>query len=297
MQDYCSRYDPIPSLTAHPLAFSRHILLDDIHQILFCFLPKVGCTNLKLLFFASQGLIPYSELQKTRDSIDQDRLMKVVHRQSLEGNKLGLYPDLQSLDYFKYVMVRNPLERLASAYRSKIERFNLTGRLKDTPHYNWARRAIFKRVYPVEYRKWVKEGMKRQVAISFSDFITYWLQPNLIEFKYDDHFMSFLHICQPCRTRFDFYGNFRHFDRDAQVLIDKIGASSSDLRQGYYSDDTSSTDQRMRLYYSTLSQSQKTDVLRKMALELEFHYTIFPEERDSHKQILGFDYDLELPQF
>jgi hypothetical protein len=295
--DYCSRYDPTPSHTSHPLAYSRHNLLDHTHRVLFCFLPKVGCTNLKLLFFASQGLIPYSELEKPRDLINQEKLMAVVHRLNLQGNRIGFREDLRSLDYFKYVMVRNPLERLVSAYRSKIERYNLTGALKDTPHYNWARREIFKHLHPIQYRIWAKEGMSRPVKISFGDFITYWLQPDLIEFKYDDHFMSFLHICQPCRTGFDFYGNFRHFVRDAQVLIDKVGGSSSDLRQGYYSDDTLSTDERMKLYYSTLSQSQKTDILRKMALELEFHYTIFPEERDSHKQILGVDFDLELPQF
>ena len=297
MEDYCSRYDPTPSHTSHPLAYSRHNLLDHTHRVLLCFLPKVGCTNLKLLFFASQGLIPYSELEKARDLINQEKLMAVVHRNNLQGNRISLREDLRSLDYFKYVMVRNPLERLVSAYRSKIERYNLTGVLKDTPHYNWARREIFKHLHPVQYRLWAKEGMSRPVKISFGDFITYWLQPDLIEFKYDDHFMSFLHICQPCRTRFDFYGNFRHFARDAQVLIDKVGGSYSDLRQGYYSDDTLSTDERMKLYYSTLSQSQKTDVIRKMALELEFHYTIFPGERDSHKQIFGVDFDLELPQF
>ena len=297
MDGYCSRYDPLPSLASHPFAYSRHNLLDHTHRTLFCFLPKVGCTNLKLLFFASQGFIPYSELDKPRDSIHQEKLMALVHRHNLEGNKLGLYEDLSSLDYFKYVMVRNPLERLSSAYRSKIERYNLTGGLKDTPHYNWARREIFKHVYPIQYRQWAKEGMRRPVTISFSDFISYWLKPTLIEFKYDDHFMLFLHICQPCRTRYDFYGNFRHFARDAQVFIDKIGGSSSDLRQGYYSDDTASTDSRMRLYYSSLSLSQKRDILGKMALELEFHYTIFPEERDSHKLILGVDDDLELPQF
>ena len=295
MADYCSRYDPHPSHTLHHLAFDRHNLLDHIHRVLFCFMPKVGCTNLKLVFFVSQGLVPPSELNKPRDKINQDNLMDAVKRHNLEDDGAEIREVIGSLKYFKYSMVRNPLERLASAYRSKIERFNLTGSMRDRPHYNWARYEIFKRVHPHLFLEWVRGRKSEPIAISFSDLITYWLNPILAEFKFDDHFMSFLHICQPCRTRFDFYGNFRHFNRDAQVLIDKIGASSSDLRQSYYSDDSSSTDQRMKLYYSTLSETQKRDVLRKMALELEFHYTIFPEERDSHKQILGVDYELELP--
>ena len=285
------KYDPHPSTVSHPFAYGRHMLVDDTHSVAFCFLPKVGCTNLKLLFFVSQGLIPQSELDKSRDKINQTYLMKVVRNSSLMNfhrkfNKQHYTPRT----FFKYVMVRNPLERLASAFRSKIERYNLTGRYRDTPHYNWARRQILEGTHPIQFKMWIMDGMK-PIAISFSDFIDYWLEPKNREFKYDDHFMSMLQICQPCRTRFNYYGNFHHFERDAQVLIDKIGASSLDLRQGYYSEETA-TDQRMKSYYSTLSDEQKRAVLRKMALELEFHYTIFPEERDSHKHILGIDAEL-----
>ena len=289
MEHYCSKFNPYHSV--HLYAYGNHVLLDTTHHVLFCFLPKVGCTNLKLIFFVSQGLIPRSELNKTRDSVNQARLMSVTRRHNLHHSPVNK----SFSDYFKYIMIRHPLEKLASAYRSKIQRYNLTGNFRDTPHYNWARFAIYKEVHPELFYKWQRKGAKEPIHITFSDFITYWLNPTEPDFKYDDHFMSFLQICHPCRTRFDFYGNFRHFNRDAQVLVDKIGASSSDLRQGYYSDDSSSsTDQKMNLYYSTLSEAQKRAVLNKMALELEFYYTIFPEERDSHKQILGIDDDLEL---
>ena len=50
------------------------------------------------------------------------------------------------------------------------------------------------------------------------------------------------------------------------VLVSKIGANSTDLRSGYYSEDTS-TEARMQQYYSTLSEAQKRQVLKKMALE------------------------------
>ncbi len=34
----------------------RHLLLNDKTGTLFCFVPKVGCTNLKLLFFVAIGV-------------------------------------------------------------------------------------------------------------------------------------------------------------------------------------------------------------------------------------------------
>ena len=267
------------------------MLTDDQHKVLFCFLPKVGCTNLKLVFYVNQGLVPRIELSKPRDEVEQTWLEIAIQENSFQSlNSTEKKRDLAT--YFKFVMMRNPLERLASAFRSKIERYALSGTRNHQPHYNWARKEIYRQTHPLKYRDWIRTGGSNPVNITFSDFIDYWLHPRLIDFKYDDHFMSMLHICQLCVTKFDFYGNFRHFDRDAEVLIQMVGASSSDLRQGYYTEDTS-TEERMRLYYSSLSRSQKRAVLQKMAMELEFHYTIFPEERDSHKQILQIDDDLD----
>lgn len=288
---FCSKYNPDSNRRMGSI-YHRHILTDISHKVLLCYLPKNGCTNLKLLFYVNQGLVSPAELEKPRDRVDQDHLMTVVY-----DNSLLLLDDETRLEYrrtfFKFVMVRHPLERLVSAFRSKIERYNLTGTRRNTPHYNWARLAILKSIQPLIYDNWRRTGMK-PIAISFSDFIDYWLQPTDTGFEFDDHFRSLLLICRPCTTRFDFYGNFRNFKRDAQVLIDKIKADSSDLRQGYHSEE-SSTEQQVTHYYSTLSKRQKSDVIRKLSLELEFHYTIFPEERDSHKQIMDVDIELGLP--
>ena len=242
-------------------------------------------------------MIDRLELSKEPDDVDQIALEDAMRSTSF----ISIYDDawkLNALDsYFKYVMFRNPLERLVSSYHDKVERFPLFSKELDKPPFNWLRKTIYKHVHPIEYEAWVAEGANTTISIAFADFIQHWVTHqivNAMDTYLDEHFLLMSDLSQPCRTRFDFYGNFRHFNRDAQVLIDKIGASRSDLRQSYYSDDSSSTDQRMKLYYSTLSETQKRDVLRKMALDLEFHYTIFPEERDSHKQILEVDYDLEL---
>lgn len=288
---FCSKYSPDSNRRMGAIYY-RHILTDSSHKVLLCYLPKNGCTNLKLLFYVNQGLLSPAELEKPRDQVDQDYLMTLVYDNSL----LRLDDETRQkymTTFFKFVMVRHPLERLVSAFRSKIERYNLTGMQRNTPHYNWARLAILKSIHPKFYDKWIRTGM-RPIPISFSDFIDYWLQPTDTGFEFDDHFRSLLLICRPCTTRFDFYGNFRNFKQDAQVLIHKIKADSSDLRQGYYSEE-SSTEQQVTHYYSTLSSRQKRDIIRKLSLELEFHYTIFPEERDSHKKMMDIDMELDLP--
>ena len=260
------------------------MLLDSEHKVLFCFVPKVGCTNLKLLFFVTQGVVPRSELYKSRDEVNQTTLDRAMNKHSFRSkdnhSKMAIMKS-----YFKFTMFRNPLERLASGYRSKIERFELVGTNDGKPPYNWLRKAIFKHTHPQLYSKWAKNRGNTSVSIKFCDFVDFWLVSQRPDFKFDEHFMLITDICQPCRVRFDFYGNFNRFERDVQVLVSKIGANSTDLRSGYYSEDTS-TEERMQQYYSTLSEAQKRQVLKKMALELEFYYTIFPEENDRHKAIL-----------
>ena len=271
-------------------AFRRHMLLDDTHEVLFCFVPKVGCTNLKLLFFVSQGFIPQTELAIPRDQINQLMLDYIMFEHSFLS-----MDDNQSIavmqSYFKYLMVRNPLERLASGYRSKVERFPLHGMIDSYPPYNWLRKAIYNFTHPHEFTKYAESRGAKPIFLQFPDFIDFWLASPSSTFMFDEHFMLITDICQPCRARFDFYGNFHHFNRDAQVLVNKIGANILDLRTSYYSKENS-TEAQVQEYYSRLSSHQKQKVLQRLVHELEFLYTLFPEERDSHKVILGVKNDL-----
>ena len=156
-----------------------------------------------------------SQLTASRDSVDQERLEEVQYAQSFlsRSNAQRAYTFKH---YYRFMMYRNPLERLVSGYRSKVERFPLVGLDNDKPHYNWLRKAVYSETHPDEYNEFVRNKGKTGVNITFSNFIDYWLmQPE--EIRVDEHFRSVFAVCQPCRTRFNFYGNFKHFHRDAQV--------------------------------------------------------------------------------
>ena len=45
----------LPNENEGDVAFYKHLLVNDKAQTTFCFIPKVGCTNLKVLFFVVQG--------------------------------------------------------------------------------------------------------------------------------------------------------------------------------------------------------------------------------------------------
>ena len=299
VEKFCQLYmfdvkHKFPRSRYQDLILSRHLLVDDRSNTLFCFAPKVGCTNLKLALFYAQGLLTKEDLDKARDDIDQDKLEECIVMSSfLSRNKPERIEILKR--YFKFIMYRHPLERLLSAYRSKIERYPLVGLKKDSPHYNWLRRHIYGHIRPSRYKDWLLHGGRPEVNISFSDFIDYWLTYDLSS---DEHFRTVFSLCEPCRIHYNYYGNFETFNKDASVLLKRIGGGDVMLRSGYYEDDgTVPTKSILKQYYGELNLYQKLAVIRKLALDIDFYYHVFPPEEDSHKHILGIDYDIQRPYY
>ena len=196
--------------------------------------------------------------------------------------------------YYKFLMYRNPIERLFSGYRSKVQRTPLIGLSRDYPHYNWLKKEIFKFKHPEKFHQWHLAKGKRPVNVTFSDFIDYWL--NKRGLNDDEHFQSIYSLCQPCQVHYSYYGNFNAFKHDAEVLIGHIEAEGSLLRDGYYEEGEHTSDLAPR-YYQKLSRHQKEMIISRLALDLSFYYTIFPLERDIHKVIMDIDFDVPKYQY
>ena len=193
-------------------------------------------------------------------------------------------------NYYKFVMYRDPVERLVSAYRNKVE-MPMIGLDDYKPNFNWAKKDVYEYKHPYEYEIWKKNNGLTPIRVSFPDFVDFWLKANG-RMTYDPHFLTIFDICHPCHIHFNYYGNFNTFDKDADVLIKTIGGNSSLLRGSYYKDDRNKTSIKAINYYTQLNMEQKKRIVNKLALDLSFYYSIFPTEKDSHKGTMGFDYDL-----
>ena len=99
-------------------------------------------------------------------------------------------------------MYRNPLDRLLSAYQSKVERVPLQGLERYKPHSNGLKKEIFAYTHPDSYRAWKFADGKKQVSISFSDFVDYWI--HMRGLKFDEHFQTIFSLCQPCYARYHY---------------------------------------------------------------------------------------------
>ena len=303
VNEFCADYGELGLLYSLPNEmnkghdFYRHILRNRDSNILYCFVPKSGCTNLKALFYISQGLLPESILNHSQPKLN-NQIDTVLYTYSFRGiNTTMCKKSLKNS--FKFAMWRNPLERLASSYRDKIQRFPL---VTNSELITYIRRTIYSYMQQRQHDKWVKNGGKTGVPIDkaestynilFSDFIDYWLLG--LQTEKDEHFQTFQHMCQPCRVHYDYYGNFNNFAEDAQVLINKLGEKTGYLRQGYYKDKSNSSHtMELHMYFHQLDYQRKKAVLHKLSKELDFYYRLFPEDRNSHKSILQIEDELPL---
>ena len=74
----------------------------------------VGCSNWKRMFAVLNGLLPPTE---STERPAEDTLRKVNRLVNLKPAER----EWRLKKYFKFIMLRNPLERLVSAYRNKVQ--------------------------------------------------------------------------------------------------------------------------------------------------------------------------------
>ena len=128
------------------------------------------------------------------------------------------------------------------------------------------------------------------IIISFPDFIEAILATALT--RYEEHFMTTFELCSPCQIRYSYYGNFKFFDRDVGVFTDRIRGSRSNVRTAYNKSSSSAAPD----YYRQITDQQKKYLITLLARDFLFYYTLFPAEQDSHKAIMGTDYDIPIQE-
>ena len=298
----------MPTTLLEREVYNRQSLIDNTTKTFVCLVPKAGSTSLKMIFLAKNKSfselavsINFTTLMQQPETRDQliPYIVEGLRDYTAERNPSFDTGKAAFRSYFKYVMLRNPLERLYSVYRDKIAGLPLVSFKGQS--YNGLRMAVFKYNHRKEYRDWVrtvKLNGSSEVNLSmrtFSDFINYWVTGGIG--VRDPHFMPVYQICQVCKVKFDFYGNFKTFQADSKVLAQKLqptGAVSLEVPgNDYYTRNVSeATSNVYRYQYSVLDIHQRKEILRVLSTELDLYYRLFPEERNCHKGVLNIEDDV-----
>lgn len=201
-----------------------HLIVDDTHQIIYCYVPKVACTNWKrVMVVLSQSLISSSSGKPYTDpeAVPAD----LVHNSTLHLTFAKFWRRYGSLSrhlmalklqhYTKFLFVRDPFVRLISAFRNKFGRPN-------QDFYRQFGSVMLRRYGNVsgDLPETAAEAYKAGIKPTFQQFITYLLDPETEkESIFNEHWRQVYRLCHPCQVKYDFIGKLETLETDAEHLL------------------------------------------------------------------------------
>ena len=195
----------------------RQLIVDEKKNVAFCFVPKVACTNFKRVFLGLAGIIrPRDIYNLTGRDVHLKHIhhLKLLKDYSLEerSNITGTYK--------KFVFVRDPLERLLSAFRNKF-----------VNHPKPARRAEFFKLIQIIYKEFPTRRKERNIpeygnvrnsTITFENFLYYILDHLELKGQVDLHFVPIATLCDPCNIKYHYIGNYDNLKEETEEIFSEL---------------------------------------------------------------------------
>ncbi|KAF3706000.1 Carbohydrate sulfotransferase 8 [Channa argus] len=205
LSEVCAKYQP--GVTEQPVSQRQvsRVYVEDQFRLLYCEVPKAGCSNWKRVLMVLGG-----SSTSTRD-IPHDVAHYGNHLRRLESYvQGGIAERLRS--YTKVLFVREPFERLVSAYRDKFESPN--------SYYH----PVFGRPIISRYRaNATRSALRTGAGVTFREFVQYLLDVRR-PVGMDIHWEPISQLCNPCLLRYNFIGKFESLAEEANFLLQRIGA-------------------------------------------------------------------------
>ncbi|KAI5097981.1 carbohydrate sulfotransferase 8, partial [Silurus meridionalis] len=204
IKEVCAKYRSNISQTVTSHHVSR-IYVEDRHKLLYCEVPKAGCSNWKRVLMVLAGVA--SSTQK----INHETVHYSNHLTRLDSlDQHAVSERLRS--YTKVLFIREPMERLVSAYRDKFESPN--------SYYH----PVFGKPIISKYRvNASKSALRTGSGVTFQEFIRYLLDVHR-PIGMDIHWEPVSQLCSPCLLDYDFIGKFETIEEEANFLLHRVGA-------------------------------------------------------------------------
>ncbi|NXU69993.1 CHSTB sulfotransferase, partial [Horornis vulcanius] len=238
----------------------RHLVVDDTHGLLYCYVPKVACTNWKRVMMVLTGQGKY-----------QDPLEIPAHEAHIPSNLRTLseysVPEInyRLRSYLKFVFVREPFERLVSAYRNKF-----------TLSYNTAfHKRYGTRIIRRHRQEPSRRALERGDDVRFEEFVYYLLDPRTQqEEPFNEHWERVHSLCHPCIIHYDVVGKYETLAEDANYILQLVGADMS-VKFPASSKTTRTTDDMTAQFFQDISPFYQRRLFNLYKMDyLLFNYSI-----------------------
>ena len=243
---------------------------------------------MRRFLFALQDIIPQESIHWEKVN-EQEYLAPGIHRASFLNTSLTDDERVYKIqNYYKFMIVRNPLERLLSAFKDKIEGpLNLTESDIHLQRFEGYKQQILDKYRRFEFRKWLATGRRSPIQVTFSEYIRW-----IVDSKHDrlnEHFAPTISNSLPCRIKYDFYGNFKMYNSDIAQVAHKLHVPFEYFYNISWHDPSLETRNFLDYYYSQLEKELKLQLFQSFFNELDFYYHLYPEEKNCHTRLLGID--------
>ncbi|XP_078589153.1 carbohydrate sulfotransferase 10-like isoform X2 [Branchiostoma floridae x Branchiostoma japonicum] len=220
LKEYCGKnptHSTLWGYSSQSYLERERIMVVDRIKTMYCFIPKTGCTTLKYLM--------YNLEHGTNESRSNHGLMWIHERRYRWLKDYSKEEaDMRLATYNKLIVVRDPLERLASAW---LDKFN-----HDPRHVSFIKAFQRKTRMKNLTKTHTKQDRNSQDSVGgkpslpFRDFI--WGIANEFEVHKNIHWEPFFSLCAPCQVEYDFIAHTDTLVEDLRLFLHKIGVVGKD---------------------------------------------------------------------
>ncbi|XP_020379577.1 carbohydrate sulfotransferase 11-like [Rhincodon typus] len=238
----------------------RHLIVDDQHGLLYCYVPKVACTNWKRVMMVLTGSGKYTDPL----TIPASEAHVASNLRTLDSYGTAEI-NYRLRNYLKFIFVREPFERLLSAYRNKFTR-----RYNTAFHKRYGTKIIREHRHNPS-----PEALRHGADVTFQEFVWYLVDPKTRrEEPFNEHWETVYSLCHPCLIRYDVVGHYETLLQDARYLLDLV---ESDHRITFPSSNVSSrtTDDLTATFFKKISPFYQRKLYKLYKLDFTlFNYSV-----------------------
>uniref|UniRef100_A0A4X2KDT8 Carbohydrate sulfotransferase n=2 Tax=Vombatus ursinus TaxID=29139 RepID=A0A4X2KDT8_VOMUR len=219
-----------------PKQVARQLLVERNHRLLFCEVPKAGCSNWRrVLLLLALNLSRWDPAEVAMDRLHTTSLLQRLN--SFQPREC----DLMLKHYTPVLVTRHPLERLVSAYRDKL--------LHSEPYYMHVADKIRTAVRG-------SRAPKNQRNLTFPEFVTFILRQPPADL--DVHWKPIALLCSPCSVRYGVLIWHENMSSEAEQALRFLGIPSPGLFPSakVHQSEKRTDDQLTRHYLGQLSPEQ-----------------------------------------
>lgn len=216
--------------------------VDDDRRYIYCLVSKVSCTSWKRVLLWMTGKVPShftSMYNLPIGYIHNHKYNDQVVNRMVNFDEPEMERRLRGGDYYKFMFVREPVDRLVSAYRDKVlidPTYHAVGDYIVKHHRSTrpaANESLSSNVADSSKSPVSSQSIDRNQSLlsatvspdnkpTFAEFIDYVLTQRSIGKKLDRHWRPQAELCSPCLVDYDFIGHQETLHADAEHVIDVL---------------------------------------------------------------------------